>query len=136
LPFVIMGEVPSQPALFDPAQVEQVLINLIKNAVEAGAAPDSIEVRVAEQAGGWSIEVLDRGAGMPEEVLRNALLPFYSTKPAGAGLGLTVCREVIEAHGGRISLANRSGGGLAVNLWIPRREPENSPTPQREGVDA
>jgi len=136
LPFVIMGEVPTQPALFDPAQVEQVLINLVKNAVEAGASPNTIEVRVAEQAGGWSIQVLDRGAGMPEEVLRNALLPFYSTKPAGAGLGLTVCREVIEAHGGRISLANRSGGGLAVNLWIPRREPEISTAPERAGVDA
>jgi two-component system, NtrC family, nitrogen regulation sensor histidine kinase NtrY len=131
LPFVIMGEVPSQPATFDPAQMEQVLINLVKNAVEAGASPNTIEVRVSEQAGGWAIQVHDRGSGMPEEVLRNALLPFYSTKPAGAGLGLTVCREVIEAHGGRISLANRSGGGLTVSLWIPRREPESTtPAPQ------
>jgi nitrogen fixation/metabolism regulation signal transduction histidine kinase len=122
-PFVIVGDVPSRPGFFDPAQVEQVLINLIKNAVEAGASAEAIEVRVAEQASGFSIQVLDRGAGMSEEVLRNALLPFYSTKPAGAGLGLTVCREVIEAHGGRISVANRPGGGLAVSLWIPRREP-------------
>ena len=134
LPFVIMGEVPARPALFDPAQVEQVLINLVKNAIEAGAAPNTIEIRVSDQAGGWSIQVLDRGSGMPEEVLRNALLPFYSTKPAGAGLGLTVCREVVEAHGGRISLANRPGGGLAVNLWIPRREAESATQPER--VDA
>jgi signal transduction histidine kinase len=56
---------------------------------------------------------------MTEEILRGALLPFFSTKPSGAGLGLTICREVIEAHGGRISLANRSGGGLAATLWIP-----------------
>ena len=117
-PFTIVGDVPSRPGVFDPAQIEQVLINLIKNAVEAGAPPDAIEVRVAEAAGGFSIQVSDRGAGMPPEVLRNALLPFYSTKPAGAGLGLTVCREVIEAHGGRISLANRPGGGLTVSLWI------------------
>jgi nitrogen fixation/metabolism regulation signal transduction histidine kinase len=136
LPFVIMGEVPSKPALFDPAQVEQVLINLIKNAGEAGAASSTIEIRVADQAGGWSVQVLDRGTGMPEEVLRNALLPFYSTKPAGAGLGLTVCREVIEAHGGRISLANRGGGGLIVSLWIPRREPESSAAPQQADADA
>jgi signal transduction histidine kinase len=73
---------------------------------------------------------------MPEEVLRNALLPFYSTKPAGAGLGLTVCREVIEAHGGRISLANRPGGGLAVNLWIPRREAESAAAAQQENAGA
>ena len=136
LPFVIMGEVPSQPAMFDPAQLEQVLINLVKNAVEADASPNTIEMRVSEQAGGWAIQVLDRGAGMPDEVLRSALLPFYSTKPAGAGLGLTVCREVIEAHGGRISLANRSGGGLAVSLWIPRRAPESAPPAQQENVGA
>jgi nitrogen fixation/metabolism regulation signal transduction histidine kinase len=136
LPFVIMGEVPAKPAVFDPAQVEQVLINLVKNAVEAGAQPTTIEVRVADQAGGWRIQVLDRGSGMPEEVLRNALLPFYSTKPAGAGLGLTVCREVVEAHGGRISLANRAGGGLAVSLWIPRREGESSSALERADAGA
>jgi two-component system nitrogen regulation sensor histidine kinase NtrY len=119
MPFLIEGEVPSRPGVFDPAQIEQVLINLIKNAREAGAADESIAVRVTEQGGGFSVQVLDRGAGMPEDVLRNALLPFYSTKPAGAGLGLTVCREVIEAHGGRISLANRTDGGLVVSLWIP-----------------
>src|SRR5688500_3061121 len=91
-PFTIVGAIPSRAAMFDPAQIEQVLINLIKNAVEAGTSSDAIEVRVTEAAGGFAIQVLDRGAGMTEDVLRNALLPFYSTKPAGAGLGLTVCR--------------------------------------------
>ena len=118
-PFTLAGEPPTRPGVFDPAQIEQVIINLVKNAKEAGAPPDSIELNVQEHAAGWRLQVLDRGAGMSEEVLRNALLPFYSKKPAGAGLGLTLCREVIEAHGGRISLANRPGGGLAATLWIP-----------------
>jgi two-component system nitrogen regulation sensor histidine kinase NtrY len=118
-PFKLGSEPPSRPGVFDPTQMEQVLINLVKNAREAGAPPESVEVRVQEYGGGWRVQVMDRGAGMSEEVLRNALLPFYSTKPSGAGLGLTVCREVVEAHGGRISLANREGGGLAVTLWIP-----------------
>jgi nitrogen fixation/metabolism regulation signal transduction histidine kinase len=118
-PFTRAGAPPTRPGVFDPAQIEQVIINLVKNAKEAGAPPDSIELNVQEHAAGWRLQVLDRGAGMSEEVLRNALLPFYSTKPAGAGLGLTLCREVIEAHGGRISLANRPGGGLAATLWIP-----------------
>ena len=118
-PFTLANEPPRRAGVFDPAQMEQVLINLVKNAREAGAAEDAIELHVDEHAGGWRIQVLDRGAGMQEDVLRNALLPFYSTKPAGAGLGLTVCREVIEAHGGRIALANRHGGGLAATLWIP-----------------
>jgi two-component system nitrogen regulation sensor histidine kinase NtrY len=125
-PFTLANEPPRRAGVFDPAQMEQVLINLVKNAREAGAAEDAIELHVDEHAGGWRIQVLDRGAGMQEDVLRNALLPFYSTKPAGAGLGLTVCREVIEAHGGRIALANRQGGGLAATLWIPAMQPTES----------
>jgi len=119
IPFTLASEPPARPGVFDPAQMEQVLINLVKNAREAGTSPDGISIEVRPYGGGWRIHVADRGSGMPEEVLRNALLPFYSTKEAGAGLGLTVCREVIEAHGGRISLANRDGGGLVVTLWIP-----------------
>ncbi|HEY4366889.1 MAG TPA: ATP-binding protein [Steroidobacteraceae bacterium] len=118
-PFKLTGNPPTRPGVFDPTQMEQVLINLVKNAREAGATAESIELDVNEFAGGWRLQVCDRGSGMSEDVLRNALLPFFSTKPAGAGLGLTVCREVIEAHGGRVSLANRHGGGLAVSLWIP-----------------
>jgi len=111
--------VPHERGHFDPAQLQQVLINLLKNAQESGSSPDDIEVGIEAAGGGWQIRVLDRGAGMSETVLRNALLPFYSTKPTGTGLGLTLCREVLEAHGGRITLANREGGGLAVTLWIP-----------------
>jgi nitrogen fixation/metabolism regulation signal transduction histidine kinase len=122
--FQLCGELPIRPGVFDPTQMEQVLINLVKNAREAGADEFSIEVEVHEYGGGWRLQVQDRGTGMSEEVLRNALLPFYSTKPSGAGLGLTVCREVIDAHGGRLSLANRPGGGLVVTLWIPMLEQE------------
>ena len=122
--FRLVGEPSIRPAVFDPTQMEQVLINLVKNAREAGAPPESIDVEAVEHAGGWRVQVMDRGSGMTDEVLRGALLPFYSTKPSGAGLGLTICREVIEAHGGRVSLANRQGGGLVVTLWIPAIEPQ------------
>ncbi len=124
MPFKTATETPAKPAVFDPAQMEQVLINLVKNAREAGAPAESIELDVQSQGHGWRVRVLDRGAGMSDEVLRNALLPFYSTKAAGAGLGLTLCREVIEAHGGRLSLANRPGGGLIATLWIPEIDQE------------
>jgi signal transduction histidine kinase len=52
-------------------------------------------------------------------VLRDALLPFYSTKATGTGLGLTLCREIVDAHGGRLSIANREGGGALVTVWLP-----------------
>jgi nitrogen fixation/metabolism regulation signal transduction histidine kinase len=119
-PFRLVGDPPHRSGVFDATQLEQVIINLVKNAREAEAPGGSIELQVMEQGGGWQLQVMDRGSGMSDEVLRNALLPFYSTKPAGAGLGLTVCREVVEAHGGRISLANRPGGGLVATLWIPK----------------
>jgi signal transduction histidine kinase len=57
---------------------------------------------------------------MSEKVLHNALLPFYSTKQKGSGLGLPLCREIVEAHGGNLSLSNRRSGGLRVEFSIPR----------------
>jgi len=65
------------------------------------------------------IDVFDRGSGMSEAVLTNALVPFYSTKRSGTGLGLALVREIAEAHGGRVLLANREGGGLVVTLLLP-----------------
>ena len=108
---------------FDAAQLEQALINLIKNSHESGSPPDQVRLEVRAQAAGILIQVQDRGGGMSTAVLQQALLPFYSTKPAGTGLGLTVCREIVEAHGGRMHLSNRDGGGLMVSLWLPDIDP-------------
>jgi nitrogen fixation/metabolism regulation signal transduction histidine kinase len=121
--FSVEGALPVEPGFFDRAQVEQVLINLLKNAHEAGGAFDAVELRVAQGARDVRIEVADRGSGMSETVLANALLPFYSTKRSGSGLGLALSREIAEAHGGRVQLANRNGGGLAVTLILPRHDP-------------
>ena len=106
-------------ARFDAAQLEQTLINLIKNAHESGSSADEVRLTVRRLADGWRIEVLDRGSGMNEAVLANALLPFYSTKRHGTGLGLALAREIAEAHGGRIALLNRAGGGLCVAMVLP-----------------
>jgi two-component system nitrogen regulation sensor histidine kinase NtrY len=129
--FELEGALPSRPGSFDASQLEQVMINLLKNAVESGSKPEDITVKVREHADDFVVEVSDRGSGLTESVLRDALLPFYSTKATGTGLGLTLCREIVEAHGGRLSLANRldanSGGtitGAVVTLWIPSAVPK------------
>jgi nitrogen fixation/metabolism regulation signal transduction histidine kinase len=110
-------------AWFDPGQLEQVLINLIKNAHESGSAAGEVVLQARREAGGLMVRVLDRGRGMTEPVLHSALLPFYSTKANGSGLGLTLSREIIEAHGGRLALSNRPGGGLEVRVWLPAAMP-------------
>jgi two-component system, NtrC family, nitrogen regulation sensor histidine kinase NtrY len=117
--FSIDGTVPDEVARFDAAQLEQALLNLLKNAHESGTAAGTVSLAVRRIADGWRIDVLDRGSGMNESVLANALLPFYSTKRSGTGLGLALAREIAEAHGGRIALLNREGGGLCVSIVLP-----------------
>ena len=119
VPFAIEGVVPDEVLRFDPAQMEQAMLNLLKNAHESGSPPEGVSVAVRRIADGWRIDVLDRGGGMNEAVLSNALLPFYSTKRSGTGLGLALAREIAEAHGGRIALLNRKDGGLCVSMVLP-----------------
>jgi signal transduction histidine kinase len=121
-PYRIEGELLAAPVYGDPGQLQQVLINLLKNAAESGSAGD--EVTLSVHAGeGIELTVQDRGKGMSAEVMRNALVPFYSTKKGGTGLGLPLCREIVEAHGGRLSLHPRDGGGLCVRCWLPGAPP-------------
>jgi two-component system nitrogen regulation sensor histidine kinase NtrY len=119
VPFEPIGSLPKRVAAFDAAQIEQALINLLKNARESGSEPGSIDLAVIEASRGFSIEVRDRGPGFSPAALENALVPFYSTKETGTGLGLTLCREIVEAHGGRLRIANREGGGAVISLWLP-----------------
>lgn len=121
-PFVLEGSLPPFAGYFDAAQIQQLLLNLLKNAAESGSAPEQIRLRIRQDHQVCTIEVADRGTGMSPEVLKQALLPFYSTKTNGSGVGLPLCREIAEAHEGQLQLANRRGGGLRVKVTLPTRQ--------------
>jgi two-component system nitrogen regulation sensor histidine kinase NtrY len=119
-PHTHFSEAPAIDGWFDAAQMQQTLINLLKNAQEASSDGNAVEL-VAEMAadGAATITVSDRGSGMSDEVLRHALVPFFSTKEKGTGLGLALCREIVEAHRGKLRLARREGGGMEISCWLP-----------------
>jgi two-component system nitrogen regulation sensor histidine kinase NtrY len=128
-PYARLSLLTDGTAYFDRAQLEQVAINLLKNAREAGGREADISVEVGvSSSGGVTLAVADRGSGMSDQVLSQALLPFYSTKEQGTGLGLALCREIVEAHGGSIQLVNREGGGLTVTCQLPGFEPREAPS--------
>jgi len=97
--------------------------NLLKNAVESGGPPEEVSLAVEARGAGVAIVVADRGPGMSETALAQALLPFYSTRREGSGLGLALAREIAEAHGGTITLANRPDGGLCVAIVLSAPPP-------------
>lgn len=112
-------ELADLPLQLDRAQFEQALSNLVKNSIEAGSPADQVQVSASVEAHGLRLRIADRGAGMSEEVMQRALMPFYSTKRSGTGLGLALVREIVEAHQGKLQLRPRQGGGLEVEIELP-----------------
>jgi nitrogen fixation/metabolism regulation signal transduction histidine kinase len=119
-PAVAAGEVPTGEGYFDLAQMQQALMNLLKNAFEASPEGATVELSVRSAADGAAIiSVADRGHGMTPEVMKSALLPFFTTKESGSGLGLALAREIVEAHRGKLGIRPREGGGIEVSCWLP-----------------
>jgi len=106
----------------DPDQIEQLLINLTKNGAEAAAATGGgvrlSWTNVEKPTPAIEIRVDDDGPGLPPSA--NLFVPFFTTKPGGSGIGLLLCRQIAEAHGGTLSLANRPQGGCRATLRLQR----------------
>jgi len=109
----------------DPAFIEQVLLNLIKNADEASKPGEKIKLRFSESANTSLIEIIDNGHGFAN--LDNLFVPLYSTKQNGQGIGLSFCRNIIEHHKGTIKLVNNTGvPGVTVSISLPKISTEKS----------
>ncbi len=108
--------------LVDPVQIQQVLINLIRNAMEAMREQDRRELYVRtsiDKKGNIIIEVADTGPGISDEVAAHLFTPFVTTKPGGMGVGLSISKRIMEAHGGDISVSKNENGGATFRLELP-----------------
>ncbi len=116
----------------DPVQLRQVLDNLLKNAQEAlarqpSAGPGEVRVEASGVPGAALLTVRDNGPGVAAEHRASLFEPLFSTKPRGTGLGLWVCRQIVERHGGAVRLLDEAGPGAAFEVRLPLSEGQSPP---------
>jgi signal transduction histidine kinase len=107
----------------EPRALGQVFINILKNATEAlEPRGGSIAIEVRKRERGVLVEVQDDGPGIDPTIVNRLFEPFFSTKPAGrgSGLGLSICRQVVEEHGGHIAVSSDVGRGARFAVWLPQ----------------
>ena len=104
----------------DEGLLEEALLNLVKNAIEALESGGRVRV-VARRAGRHGLELLveDDGPGIPDYVLPNVFKPFYTTREQGTGIGLALCKKIVDAHGGEIRAGRSSLGGASFTILLP-----------------
>jgi PAS domain S-box-containing protein len=106
----------------DPTQIQQVLVNLMKNAMHAMTRSGTLTLQTGEGADGVWVSVADTGGGIPQEQINRIFEPFFTTKKQGTGLGLMIVQRIVRAHGGRIELESHVGRGTTFRIWLPLHE--------------
>jgi len=108
-----------EPIDMDKNQMEQVFLNILKNAVEAIGQEGTISIRIGGPARTPIVSFEDSGAGISPEVHQNLFTPFFTTKPEGQGIGLTLIQEILTQHGFPFALGNVDGGkGARFSIWF------------------
>ncbi len=120
--FSIVRELQLHEITFDRILVEQILMNLIKNSVEALTSKDNGLIKISSfQEKDWNcISVEDNGEGIDEDELKEIFVPFFTTKKSGSGIGLSLSKQIMIAHGGRILVTSKQHEGTNVTLKFPR----------------
>jgi signal transduction histidine kinase len=106
----------------DATQLQQVLVNLVKNAMQAMTKGGILTLQTGETPESVWVSVTDTGGGIPEEQMRRIFEPFYTTKKKGTGLGLMIVQRIVRAHEGRIELESHVGRGTTFRVWLPLHE--------------
>jgi two-component system, sporulation sensor kinase E len=106
----------------DATQLQQVLVNLAKNAVQAMTTGGTLTLQTGETSDGVWVSVADSGGGIPQEQINRIFEPFYTTKKKGSGLGLMIVQRIVRAHNGRIELESNVGRGTTFRIWLPLHE--------------
>jgi PAS domain S-box-containing protein len=112
---------PAAPA--DATQMQQVLVNLVKNAMQSMSKGGTLTLQTGEGAAGVWVSVADTGSGIPQEQINRIFEPFFTTKKRGTGLGLMIVQRIVRAHGGKLELESHAGRGTTFRIWLPLHEP-------------
>jgi two-component system, sporulation sensor kinase E len=106
----------------DAPQLQQVLVNLVKNALQAMTTGGTLTLQTGETSDGVWVSVADTGGGIPQEQINRIFEPFYTTKKKGTGLGLMIVQRIVRAHNGRIEIESHVGRGTTFRVWLPLHE--------------
>jgi PAS domain S-box-containing protein len=106
----------------DATQMQQVLVNLVKNAAQAMTTGGTLTLQTGENNDGVWVSVADTGGGIPQEQINRIFEPFYTTKKKGSGLGLMIVQRIVRAHDGKIELESNVGRGTTFRIWLPLHE--------------
>lgn len=116
----LASDLPKAP--LDATQMQQVLVNLVKNAMQAMTRGGTLTLQTGKTQDSVWVSVADTGAGIPQEQLTRIFEPFYTTKQKGSGLGLMIVQRIVRSHNGRIELESTEGKGTRFRIWLPLHE--------------
>ena len=112
-----LGEIPQM--MLDPEQIQRVFLNLIQNAIEAMPEGGKLMITTSRTDYSAEISIEDYGIGIPEEYMPKLFTPLFTTKIKGLGLGLAVCKQIVESNGGKIMAKSKAGQGTTFTVKLP-----------------
>jgi signal transduction histidine kinase len=118
---------PMPDVVHDPALIQQVVLNILLNGIQAIPKEGQVKVKVRREGGRVAVEIADTGRGIAEESLPKIFRPFFTTRNEGTGLGLSLANGIVQSHGGKIEVSSSLGKGTQFKIWLPIERPQKNP---------